>query len=156
VPERLVFSDETWTKTNMFPLRGWCRRGGRLHAKVPHGHWKTLTFVAALRCEGIDAPCVFDGPVNGASFKAYVEQVLAPALRPGDVVVMETSARTKAARSVAPFAPLALASYSCRLIRPISIPSSKPSRNRSKLSRPENAPTTSATPDMLLPKSEKL
>jgi transposase len=73
----------------MFPLRGWCRRGGRLHAKVPHGHWKTLTFVAALRCEGIDAPCVFDGPINGASFKAYVEQVLAPALRPGDVVVMD-------------------------------------------------------------------
>jgi transposase len=73
----------------MFPLRGWCRRGGRLHAKVPHGHWKTLTFVAALRCEGIDAPCVFDGPVNGESFKAYVEQVLAPALRPGDIVVMD-------------------------------------------------------------------
>jgi DDE superfamily endonuclease len=78
-------------KTNMFPLRGWCRRGGRLHAKVPHGHWKTVTFVAALRCEGIDAPCVFDGPINGASFKAYVEQVLAPALRPGDVVVMDNS-----------------------------------------------------------------
>ena len=73
----------------MFPLRGWCRRGGRLHAKVPHGHWKNLTFVAALRCEGIDAPCVFDGPVNGESFKAYVEQVLAPALRPGDIVVMD-------------------------------------------------------------------
>jgi transposase len=89
MPERLVFIDETWTKTNMFPLRGWCRRGGRLHAKVPHGHWKTLTFVAALRCEGIDAPCVFDGPVNGESFKAYVEQVLAPALRPGDIVVMD-------------------------------------------------------------------
>src|SRR5580704_14762181 len=62
-----------------------------LHAKVPHGHWKTLTFVAALRCEGIDAPCVFDGPINGESFKAYVEQVLAPALRPGDVVVMDNS-----------------------------------------------------------------
>jgi hypothetical protein len=51
-PERLIFLDETWTKTNMSPLRGWRRRGGRLHAKVPHGHWKTLTFVAALRCEG--------------------------------------------------------------------------------------------------------
>ena len=60
MPERLVFIDETWTKTSMFPLRGWCRRGGRLHAKVPHGHWKTMTFVAALRCEGIDAPGVFD------------------------------------------------------------------------------------------------
>jgi putative transposase len=57
----------------MSPLRGWRRRGERLHAKVPHGHWKTLTFVAALRCRGIDAPCVFDGPINGESFKAYVE-----------------------------------------------------------------------------------
>ena len=66
-PERLVFLDETWTKTNMSPLRGWRRRGERLHAKVPHGHWKTLTFVAALRCGGIDAPCVFDGPINGES-----------------------------------------------------------------------------------------
>ncbi len=72
-----------------FLVLGWCRRGGRLHTKVPHGHWKTLTFVAALRCEGIDAPCVFDGPINGASFKAYVAQVLAPALRPGDIVVMD-------------------------------------------------------------------
>jgi transposase len=58
-------------------------------AKVPHGHWKNLTFVAALRCGGIDALCVFDGPINGESFKAYVEQVLAPALRPGDIVVMD-------------------------------------------------------------------
>jgi transposase len=73
----------------MSPLRGWRRRGERLHAKVPHGHWKTLTFVAALCCGGIDAPCVFDGPINGESFKAYVEQVLAPALRPGDIVVMD-------------------------------------------------------------------
>jgi hypothetical protein len=99
VPERLVFIDETWTKTSMFPLRGWCRRGGRLHAKVPHGHWKTMTFVAALRCEGIDAPCVFDGPINGASFKAYVEQVLAPALRPGDVVVMDNRRRNRHGQS---------------------------------------------------------
>jgi transposase len=88
-PERLVFLDETWTKTNMSPLRGWRRRGERLHAKVPHGHWKTLTFVAALRCGGIDAPCVFDGPINGESFKAYVEHVLAPVLRPGDIIVMD-------------------------------------------------------------------
>jgi transposase len=91
VPERLVFIDETWTKTNMSPLRGWRRCGERLRAKVPHGHWKTLTFVAALRSEGIDAPCVFDGPINGESFKAYVAQVLAPALRHGDIVVMDNS-----------------------------------------------------------------
>ncbi len=88
-PERLVFLDETWTKTNMAPLRGWRRRGERLHAKVPHGHWKTLTFVAALRWGGSEAPCVFDGPINGESFKAYVAQVLAPARPPGDIVVMD-------------------------------------------------------------------
>lgn len=88
-PKRLVFIDETWTKTNMAPLRGWCGRGERLNAKVPHGHWQTMTFLAALRHDRIDAPCLFDGPINGASFLAYVEQVLAPALVPGDVVVMD-------------------------------------------------------------------
>ena len=73
----------------MAPLRGWGARGARLTAKVPHGHWKTLTFVAALRSDRIDAPCVFDGPINGASFTAYVEQILAPALKPGDIVVLD-------------------------------------------------------------------
>jgi transposase len=85
----LVFIDETWTKTNMAPLRGWSLRGQRLKAKVPHGHWKTMTFLAALRCDRIDAPCVFDGPINGESFKAYVEQILTPTLKPGDVVVLD-------------------------------------------------------------------
>jgi len=64
-PERLVFIDETWTKTNMAPLRGWAPRGKRLKTKVPHGHWKTMTFVAALCHDRIDAPGVLDGPVNG-------------------------------------------------------------------------------------------
>lgn len=86
---RLVFIDETWAKTNMAPLRGWCARGRRLKAKAPYGHWKTLTFVAALRANAITAPCVFDGPINGKSFLAYVEQVLIPTLRPGDVVVLD-------------------------------------------------------------------
>jgi hypothetical protein len=63
-PERLVFNDETWTKTNMAPLRGWAARGARLVAKVPHGHWKTMTFVAALRHDRIEAPFVIDGPIN--------------------------------------------------------------------------------------------
>src|ERR1700730_8863331 len=67
-PERLVFIDETWTKTNMAPLRGWAPRGARLKAKVPHGHWKTLTFVAALRHDRIEAPFVLDGPINGECF----------------------------------------------------------------------------------------
>lgn len=84
-----MFIDETWAKTNMAPIRGWAPRGQRLQARVPHGHWKTLTLIAALRCDRIDAPCVFDGPINGRSFTAYVEQVLVPTLAPGDIVVMD-------------------------------------------------------------------
>jgi len=84
-----VFIDETWVKTNMAPIRGWCQRGKRLLGKVPHGHWRTLTFIAALRVDCIDAPCVFDGPINADSFLAYVEQVLSPTLRTGDTVVID-------------------------------------------------------------------
>jgi transposase len=86
---RLVFIDETWTKTNMTRLRGWWRRGEPLLAKAPHGHWRTLTFIAALRCDAITAPCVLDGPINGESFHAYVEQILVPTLKPGDIVVLD-------------------------------------------------------------------
>jgi transposase len=68
---------------------GRCRRGRRLVVRVPHGHWRTLTFLAALRHDRIDAPCVFDGPINGRSFRAYVEQVLLPTLQPGDVVILD-------------------------------------------------------------------
>lgn len=88
-PARLVFIDETWAKTNMAPLRGWAPRGQRLIGKAPHGHWRTQTFLAGLRNDRLTAPCVFDGPINGEKFLAYVEQVLVPALRPGDVVVMD-------------------------------------------------------------------
>ncbi|ANW00390.1 transposase [Bradyrhizobium icense] len=87
--ERLVFIDETWTRTDMAPLRGWAPRGQRLPAKVPHGRWKTMTFLAALRHDRIDAPWFIEGPIDGASFRAYVEKVLLPTLRPGDVVVMD-------------------------------------------------------------------
>jgi len=86
---RLVFIDETWVKTNMAPLRGWSPQGQRLVAHVPHGHWKTMTFLAALRCDRLTAPCVFDGPINGESFRRYVEQFLAPSLKPGDIVIMD-------------------------------------------------------------------
>ena len=86
---RLVFVDETWAKANMTRLHGRCPRGQRLIAKVPHGPRKTLTFVAALRCDGFTAPCVFDGPIDGESFLAWVEQFLAPTLLPGDIVVMD-------------------------------------------------------------------
>jgi transposase len=68
---------------------GRCARGQRLVAKVPHGHWRTLTFLAALRSDRIDAPCVIDGPINGRSFLAYVEQILVPTLLPGDIVIMD-------------------------------------------------------------------
>ena len=88
-PTRLVFIDETWTKTNMAPLRGWAPRGERLKASVPHGHWKTMTFLAALRCDRVEAPWLLDGPIDGESFRLYVERVLVPTLRPGDVVVMD-------------------------------------------------------------------
>jgi transposase len=88
-PERLVFIDETWTKTNMAPLRGWAPCGQRLVAKVPHGHWQTTTFLAALRHDRIEAPWLLDGPIDGKSFALYVEKVLVPTLRPGDIVLMD-------------------------------------------------------------------
>jgi transposase len=73
----------------MTRTHGRCARGRRLLAKAPHGRWRTLTFLAALRHDRIGAPCVFDGPINGQSFLAYVEQCLAPELSPGDVVIMD-------------------------------------------------------------------
>lgn len=88
-PRRLVFIDETWTKTNMTRLHGWSPRGQRLLTKVPQGHWRTLTFLAALRHDRIEAPCVIDGPINGESFLAYVEQILGPTLRSGDIVIID-------------------------------------------------------------------
>jgi len=84
-----VFIDETWTKTNMGPLRGWAPRGQRLRGQVPFGHWTTMTFLAALRYDRIDAPWVVDGPINGAAFLLYVETELVPTLKPGDIVVMD-------------------------------------------------------------------
>lgn len=88
-PARLVFIDETWATTNMTRRYGRAPRGERVIASVPHGHWKTSTFVAGLRLEGMTAPLVIDGAMNGATFLAYVEQFLAPTLKPGDLVVMD-------------------------------------------------------------------
>ena len=73
----------------MASLRGWSARGTRLPGKVPFGHWNTLTFVAALRCDRIEAPWLLDGPINGQSFRIYVEKVLVPTLCPGDLVIMD-------------------------------------------------------------------
>jgi transposase len=87
--ERFVFLDETGATTAMTRLRGWGPRGERLVDAAPYGHWKTTTFVAGLRLDGVIAPCVLDGAMTGEVFRAYVEQMLAPSLRPGDVVVMD-------------------------------------------------------------------
>ena len=84
-----MFIDETWASTNMARRHGRCLRGERLRASVPHGHWKTTTFVAGLRNTGMVAPMVIDGPINRDAFTAYVTQVLVPELSPGDIVIMD-------------------------------------------------------------------
>ncbi len=89
LPERLVFIDETGASTKMARRYGRAPRGERCRAPVPHGHWKTTTFVGALRLDSMTAPMVLDGPMHGQAFIAYVEQVLIPTLNPGDVVVMD-------------------------------------------------------------------
>lgn len=86
---RFVFLDETAATTAMTRLYGWGTRGERLVDAAPWGHWKTSTFIAGLRRDGVIAPCVLDGAMTGELFRAYVEQMLAPALTPGDVVVMD-------------------------------------------------------------------
>lgn len=73
----------------MARVYGRCSKGKRLHASIPHGHWRTTTFVGALRHDRLTAPCVFDGPIDGNSFLAYVKEILAPTLAPGDIVVMD-------------------------------------------------------------------
>ena len=95
--EKLVFVDETWATTNMARRYGRAPRGQRLVAGVPHGHWKTSTFVAGLRCDGLSAPLVIDGAINGETFRAWVEQFLTPTLAPGDVVVLDNLSSHKVA-----------------------------------------------------------
>ncbi len=87
--KKLVFIDETFTKTNMIRLRGRSKRGKRLIDKAPHGHWKTSTFIAALRHNRLIAPFTIDGAVNGEIFLAYIHRVWVPTLRKGDVVAMD-------------------------------------------------------------------
>ena len=101
-PRRLVFIDETWAKTNMTRTHGRARRGERLVAKAPHGRWRTLTFLAALRHDRIDAPWLLEGPIDGESFRTYVEKVLLPTLREGDIVIMDNlgSHKGKAVRAL--------------------------------------------------------
>ena len=91
-PHRLVCLDETGTSTKMTRLRGRCPRGQRLYAKAPFGHWLTQTFVAGLRCYGLTAPWVIDGPMTRGIFETYVETQLAPTLSKGDVVILDSVA----------------------------------------------------------------
>lgn len=98
-PSRLVFLDETWVKTNLFRPRGRAPLGERLVCDVPHGHWKTTTFLAALRVTGLTAPLVIDGAINGELFRRWVEQHLVPTLQPGDIVVMDNLSSHKVAGS---------------------------------------------------------
>jgi len=185
-PERFIFLDQTATTTDMARRYGRSPLGLRLVAAVPQGHWKTTTFVAGLRQSGIVAPLVLDGPMTGAAFRAYVEQFLAPALAPGDVVVLDNLAAHKVdgvrqALAAAGAALLFLPPYSpdlsngsrFRSSRSSSCsPSSKPccatsrpgprrscgtpSAASSAPCRRANAPTTSATAAMVLSKVEML
>ena len=93
-----MFIDETWASTNMARRHGRAPRGERLRLGVPHGHWRTTTFVAGLRADGLVAPFVLDGPINREAFEVYVERVLLPDLRPGDVVVMDNLSSHKGPR----------------------------------------------------------
>ena len=115
----------------MATLRGWAPCGTRLTAKVPHGHWKTTTFLAALRYDRIEAPWVLDGPIDGESFTIYVEKVLLPTLKPGDIVIIDNLGSHKGKAMRAPSAQSAPSSSSCPSIRPTSTRSnrSSPSSN---------------------------
>ena len=95
----MIFIDETWTKTNMTRLRGRAPRGERLIDKTPHGHWQTTTLIAALDTSGIRCSTVVDGAVNGDIFESFVEHVLVPELRPGDIVIMDNLSSHKRVRT---------------------------------------------------------
>lgn len=98
-PDRLVFVDETWAKTNMARTHGRARRGTRLRMSVPHGHWNTTTFVAGLTARGMIAPFVIGGPINREIFETWVERILVSELRPGDIVVMDNLSSHKGPRA---------------------------------------------------------
>jgi transposase len=95
--QRLVFVDETWVKTNMAPLYGWGPIGERVVTDDPHGHWKTMTFIAALRRDRVCAPFVLDGPINGELFLAWIIEQLVPTLKPGDIVIVDNLGSHKSA-----------------------------------------------------------
>ena len=126
-PERLIFIDESGLSTKMTRLRGWAPKGERCRAAIPHGHWKTITFVGGLTLAGFVAPMLLDGPMDGESFLAWIEQMLAPTLRPGDTVIMDNLAAHKVAGVRQAIEPAAPNSTICRPIAPISIRLKTPS-----------------------------
>ena len=170
-PTRIVFIDETAANTKMARLYGRALRGERCRAAVPHGHWKTTTFTAGLRHDGIVAPMVLDGPMNGEAFLAYVEQALVPELRPGDVVIMDNLPAHKVfgvrqaieavgatLRYLPPYSPdfnpieMAFAKLNALLPPPLREPfpiSGRPSPTHSAASRRKNAQTISPPPDTM-------
>jgi hypothetical protein len=117
-PARFVFLDETDASTKMIPRYGCCPQGERLVDATPWGHWKITTFVAGLRSSGVVAPLVLDGPMTGEVFRAYVEQMLAPALQPGDVVVMDNLAAHKVAGVREAIRAAGASGSTCRPTRP--------------------------------------
>jgi hypothetical protein len=158
----------------MAPLRGWSPKGTRLKAKVPHGRWKTMTFLAALRHDRIEAPWLIEGPINGERFRLYVERVLLPTLKPGDLVIMDNLGSHKskivrrAIRSVGaklfflpkyspdlnPIEQVSPSSSTCSARRPRAppMPSATPSAKSSRPSPRRNVSTTSRTQAMPEPK----
>jgi hypothetical protein len=130
-PERLVFIDETWASTNMTRRHGRCPRGERLRVGVPHGNWKTTTFVGALTLRGFIAPFVLDAPINLDAFETYVEKVLIPELRPRDIVIMDNLSSHKGPRVREM---IETAARTCTTSRPIA-QTSTPSRIPSPSSR---------------------
>ena len=167
---RLVFLDETGTTTKMTRLRGRARRGARLKADAPFGHWTTQTFIAGLRCDGLIAPWVIDHPMNRETFDTYVETQLAPTLQAGDVVILDNLSSHKSAKAEAilkqrgawflflpPYSPdLNRSKWRSPSSRPISggsaheqsTTSGQPSVTSAPYTRSTSAGTTSKTPDM--------
>jgi hypothetical protein len=126
-PKRLVFIDETGAKTNMARLYGRAPRGQRVVAAIPHGHWKTVTFVGALRHDHVAAPMTAPRAMNGGIFTTWVEQVLLPTLEPGDIVVMDNLPAHKVAAVKKAILNAGMILLICRPTHPTSIPSSSSS-----------------------------
>ena len=146
-PERLVFIDETWASTNIARRHGRAPRGERLQVGVPHGHWKSTTFVVGLRLSGIAAPFVLDGPINSDAFETYVAKVLVPELSPGDVVIMDNLSSHKGPQVRATIEAAAANLLYLGPTAPRSTPSRTPSpSSRRSSARPSPAPFPASGP----------